>query len=218
LNAAVSSHILDIYTLLFRHFGQQHWWPGETSFEVAVGAILTQNTSWSNVTKAIANLKEAGVLSPEGLSSLPLSDLALLIRPAGYYNLKAARLVNFLKMIDRYYDGSFDAMLEAETEELRDHLLSVKGIGPETADSIILYAAQRPVFVVDAYTHRILFRHGLIEEEIDYHGLQERITASLPQDDVALFNEYHALLVRTGKEFCRKSKPLCGQCPLNAMA
>lgn len=218
MNAAVSSHILDIYTLLFRHFGQQHWWPGETSFEVAVGAILTQNTSWSNVTKAIANLKEAGVLSPEGLSSLPLSDLALLIRPAGYYNLKAARLVNFLKMIDRYYDGSFDAMLEAETEELRDHLLSVKGIGPETADSIILYAAQRPVFVVDAYTHRILFRHGLIEEEIDYHGLQERITASLPQDDVALFNEYHALLVRTGKEFCRKSKPLCGQCPLNAMA
>jgi endonuclease-3 related protein len=214
----VSFRILDIYTLLFRHFGPQHWWPGETPFEVAVGAILTQNTSWSNVTKAIANLKGAGVLSPEGLSSLPLSDLAVLIRPAGYFNLKAARLVNFLKMIGRYYDGSFDALLGAEAEELRGRLLSVKGIGPETADSILLYAAQRPVFVVDAYTHRILFRHGLIEEEIDYHSLQERITASLPQDDVALFNEYHALLVRTGKEFCRKSKPLCPQCPLNAMA
>jgi len=205
--------ISDIYTLLLDRFGQQGWWPGDTPFEIAVGAILTQNTSWTNTARAVDNLKAADILSYESLAAVPQPRIAELIKPAGYYNLKAKRLGNFIDMVRRLYGADFDCFLHAETEQQRRDLLSVTGIGPETADSILLYAAQKPVFVIDAYTYRILFRHRLIEEESDYHSMQALFVDNLPEDPL-LFNEYHALIVRTGKEFCRKSKPLCEPCPL----
>jgi len=201
----------DIYDRLLTHFGPQHWWPGDSPFEIMIGAVLTQNTSWSNVEKAVANLKAAGRLAPAALAALPAAELAALIRPAGYHNLKAARLKNLLVLIEG--QGGAEALLAQPTATLRELLLGVKGIGPETADSIVLYAANRPVFVVDAYTHRILFRHGLISEDCDYFQMQELFMDNL-EEDAAFFNEYHALLVRVGKEFCRKSKPNCNGCPL----
>ncbi len=207
---------MEIHDRLLAHFGPQHWWPGDSPFEITVGAILTQNTSWTNVEKAIANLNAAGFLSFSGLSSLSLEVLAELIRPAGYFNIKALRLRNFLQMVELQYAGDFDRMLLEQTELLREKLLAVKGIGPETADSILLYAADRPVFVIDAYTQRILFRHSIIDEDADYYGLQTLFTDALPADH-ALFNEFHALLVRTGKEFCKKTKPLCNLCPLDGI-
>jgi endonuclease-3 related protein len=201
----------EIYGRLFQHFGPQHWWPGETPFEVMIGAVLTQNTSWQNVEKAIANLKAAGLLSASALSALFAAELAEHIRPAGYYNIKAARLKNLLALIAE--QGGVEDLLAQPTATLRQLLLSVKGIGPETADSIVLYAAAKPVFVVDAYTHRILSRHGLISEDCDYFQMQAVFMDHL-EEDVAMFNEYHALIVRVGKEFCRKSKPKCEECPL----
>jgi endonuclease-3 related protein len=201
----------EIYNHLLAYFGLQHWWPGDSPFEIMVGAVLTQNTNWSNVEKAIANLKAAGLLAPAALAALPAAELAELIRPAGYHNLKAARLKNLFVLIEE--QGGVEALLEQPTATLRELLLGVKGIGPETADSIVLYAAGRPVFVVDAYTHRILFRHGLISEDCDYFQMQELFMDNL-EEDAALFNEYHALIVRVGKEFCRKSTPKCSDCPL----
>jgi endonuclease-3 related protein len=205
----------EIYARLLAHFGPQHWWPGETPFEVMVGAVLTQNTSWQNVEKAIANLKEAGLLSPAALAALPSEVLAEQIRPAGYHNLKAGRLKNLLALITA--QGGAEALLAQPTAELRELLLAVKGIGPETADSIVLYAAGRPVFVVDAYTHRICSRHGLIAADCDYFQLQELFMDNLAEN-AALFNEYHALLVRLGKDFCKKSKPRCEACPLTDLS
>lgn len=207
---------MDIHDRLLAHFGPQHWWPGDSPFEITVGAILTQNTNWTNVEKAIANLKEAGLLSYAGLSSLPVFALAELIRPAGYFNVKALRLQNFLRMVELQYAGDFNSMLADQTELLRQRLLSVKGIGPETADSILLYAANRPVFVIDAYTHRILCRHNIVDEDADYHGMQSLFEDALPADQ-ALFNEFHALIVKTGKEFCRKKNPRCRLCPLDGI-
>jgi endonuclease III related protein len=204
----------EIYALLLTRFGPQHWWPGETPFEIMVGAVLTQNTSWRNVEKAIANLKAAQLLSPVALAALPDEVLAEHIRSVGYHNLKAGRLKNLLALIAA--QGGAEALLSQPTIALRELLLSVKGIGQETADSIVLYAANRPIFVVDAYTHRISSRHGLIDEESDYFQLQELFMNNLPED-AALFNEYHALLVRLGKEFCKKSKPRCEACPLAAL-
>jgi endonuclease-3 related protein len=201
----------EIYDLLLVRFGPQHWWPGETPFEIMVGAMLTQNTSWHNAEKAIANLKAAKLLLPDALAALPNETLAKHIRPAGYHNLKAGRLKNLLALIAA--QGSVEALLSQPTAELRERLLAVKGIGPETADSILLYAANRPVFVVDAYTHRICSRHGLIDEESDYFQLQELFMNNL-SEDADLFNEYHALLVRLGKEFCKKTRPKCEDCPL----
>lgn len=209
----MSSRLLEIHDRLLAHFGPQHWWPGDDPFEITVGAILTQNTSWTNVEKAIANLKAAGYLSCAGLSSLPLEALAELIRPAGYFNVKARRLSNFLRMVEQQYQGDFAGMLLEDTGILRQRLLGVKGVGPETADSILLYAADRPVFVIDAYTHRILVRHNFIDEDTDYYGMQTLFTDVLPPAR-PLFNEFHALIVRTGKEFCKKAKPLCNVCPL----
>jgi endonuclease-3 related protein len=177
-----------------------------------VGAVLTQNTNWVNVSRAIANLKEAGLLSVDALFTLPTDILAHYIRPAGYYNLKAGRLKNLLALVAQYENG-LDGLFAEDTHTLRERLLSVRGIGPETADSIMLYAAGRPVFVVDAYTHRILTRHALIPEEADYYEIQDYFLDQLPAD-AALFNEYHALLVRLGKDFCNKSKPRCALCPL----
>ena len=216
MNPLLPPRIFDIYTLLFDRFGPQGWWPGDTPFEIAVGAILTQNTGWINAARAVGNLKEAGVLSCEGLSSLSPQTLAELIKPAGYFNLKAKRLGNFLGMIRQHYGTDFALFLNQETAQQRQHLLSVSGIGPETADSILLYAAQKPVFVIDAYTYRILFRHHLVEEETDYDHMQALFTDNLATD-TKLFNEYHALIVRVGKEFCRRSKPLCEKCPLFAV-
>lgn len=207
--------LLDIYKLLYNQFGKQRWWPGETPFEVIVGAILTQNTAWGNVEKAIGNLKRGGHLSPKALYILPSPKLAKLIRPSGYFNIKAKRLKEFMKFLLKEYNGSLDKMFSTELSELRQRLLEVKGIGPETADSILLYAGNYPIFVIDAYTKRILSRHKLITDGIDYHSLQRLFMESLPQD-VDLFNEYHALIVRVGKEFCN-TKPHCGECPLNRL-
>ena len=207
---------MEIHARLLAYFGPQHWWPGDSPFEIAVGAILTQNTSWQNVEKAIANLKAAGFLSCTAMSSLPPEVLADLIRPAGYFNIKARRLGNLLGMVSQQYAGDFDRMLLEDTETLRERLLGVKGIGPETADSILLYAANRPIFVIDAYTHRLLVRHHFIDEDTDYHSMQALFTDVLPADS-DLFNEFHALIVRTGKEFCKKTKPLCSLCPLDGV-
>jgi len=208
------STLVNIYTSLFDHFGPQKWWPGETPLEMLVGAVLTQNTNWSNVSRAIGNLKEENLLSFATLDSLSEAELAENIRPSGYFNLKARRLKNLLALIRQEEPaGDLDLFFSRETSTLREKLLSVKGIGPETADSILLYAAQKPVFVVDTYTYRMLTRHGLIGQETDYAEMQELFMDTLPAD-AKLFNEYHALIVRLGKEYCKKSRPRCQQCPL----
>lgn len=209
----LSDELKQVYRRMLEHFGPQHWWPGNTPFEIMVGAILTQNTNWQNVEKAIANLKMAGVLSLPAMAVLEKEKLAEYIRPAGYYNIKAGRLQNLFAMIAEQWDNDLEYLLQQPVAVLREQLLSVKGIGPETADSMVLYAAEQPVFVVDAYTHRILSRHGLIPEDADYFQIQEIFMDSLEEDTV-LFNEYHALLVQVGKNFCKKSKPKCGECPL----
>ena len=205
--------IFEIYEVLLDHFGPQGWWPGDTSFEIMVGAVLTQNTNWTNVSRAINNLKKENLLSFEKLHALPVEVLAEKIQPAGYFNLKAARLKNLLNFIAQEYNGSLEDLFAQDMQTLREHILTVKGIGPETADSILLYAGGKPAFVVDAYTHRIFVRHNIIAEEEGYYEIQEYFTLSLPED-VELFNQYHALIVRLGKEFCKKSKPLCSRCPL----
>lgn len=205
--------LLEIYDILLDHFGPQGWWPGESPFEIMVGAVLTQNTSWTNVSRAIDNLKREGLLSFAKMHDLPLDELAAMIKPAGYFNLKAARLKNLLDFIAKGYNSSLDEMFAADLFSLREAILTVKGIGPETADSILLYAGGKPLFVVDAYTHRVFSRHNIIAEEDGYYEIQEYFSLTLPED-VELFNEYHALIVRLGKEFCKKSKPLCTQCPL----
>ena len=206
----------EVYDRLLTHFGPQHWWPGETAIEIVVGAVLTQNTNWLNVTRAIANLQNAGGLSYSALLEMSMEDLALHVRPSGYYNVKSKRLKNLLLMIRDRYDGDLQRLLQDETQTARDNLLAVQGIGPETADSILLYAGGQPVFVVDAYTHRVFSRHGLIAEESDYHSIQEEFVSRLPADS-ALYNEYHALLVMLGKNFCKKTTPLCEQCPLRGI-
>lgn len=208
--------LFEIYEILLDHFGPQGWWPGETPFEIMVGAVLTQNTNWTNVSKAIANLRKEDLLSFDKLHDLDVEFLAEKIRPAGYFNLKAARLKNLLNFVAREYNGSLEEMFAVDTHILREEILTVKGIGPETADSILLYAGNKPVFVVDAYTHRIFARHNIIAEEDGYHEIQEYFALALPED-VPLFNEYHALIVRLGKEFCKKSKPLCSKCPLGKL-
>jgi len=207
--------LTEIYELLHEAFGPQHWWPGETPFEVVVGAILTQNTSWANVEKAIANLKSGGYLTPEGLYRIGAAELAELIRPAGYYNIKATRLKSFLDWLFDNYGGQLTTLESVATGQLRSELLAIKGIGRETADSILLYALGRPVFVVDTYTSRIMSRHGLIDAGTDYEQLRELFESNLPED-TKLYNEFHALLVRAGKDFC-KPKAKCPGCPLEKL-
>ena len=200
---------------MLERFGPQHWWPGDGRHEIMVGAILTQNTNWMNVTKAIDNLKRADVMDPIAIHKMDVHRLAQLIRPAGYFNVKARRLKSFHDWLIERTGGDLAQLDSIETEVLREELLTISGVGRETADSILLYALDRPTFVVDAYTGRILFRHYLIDVDADYEYIKDVFEANLPRD-LKLFNEYHALLVRTGKEFC-KPTPLCEGCPLEGL-
>ncbi len=206
----------EIYQRMFSALGPQHWWPGDTPFEVCIGAILTQNTSWTNVSRAIANLKDEGVLEPQAMYELERERLAGLIRPAGYYNIKAERLHNFLHLLVEGHNCSLDSIFSQGLETAREELLSVKGIGPETADSMLLYAGGLPTFVIDAYTMRALRRHDIIDHDADYHSVRAIFMDNLPSD-AALFNEYHALWVNVGKNFCKKGKPRCSHCPLDGV-
>ena len=212
-NTVTGQKLMDMFDRLLSHFGPQSWWPAETPLEVMIGAILTQNTNWTNVEKAISNLKKEGLISLQHLISLSAADLAQFIRPAGYYNIKAKRLLNLLQFIADHYEGDLTRLFDEDTRTMREALLSVNGVGHETADSIVLYAAHRPVFVVDAYTHRILARHDMAPEEATYHDIQSLFMDHLPEDP-ALYNEFHALIVLTGKNYCRKT-PRCSECPLN---
>ena len=237
------------FRLLARHFGPQRWWPGNTPFEVCVGAILTQNTAWTNVEKAIASLRRARALTPPRLRALPHRRRAALIRPAGYFNVKARRLRSFLDFLHDEFGGNLRRMFRLPTAELREKLLTVNGIGPETADSILLYAGGHESFVVDAYTRRILARHGWAKPDADYHDLKALFEQSLagnlkseirnlksnapfptgrPHSGMSrrsawhsartrLFNEYHALIVATGKHYCLSREPRCDTCPLRSL-
>lgn len=208
---------LSVYRTLFKHYGPQHWWPGDSPFEVMVGAVLTQNTAWTNVEKAIANLKQARALTPTKLTRLPATELAQLIRPAGYFNVKAKRLQNFCLWLQQ--QGGAKALARRDDEQLRHGLLSVNGVGHETADDMLLYAFERPVFVIDAYTRRLFARLGLVAGDEGYETLRRLFESKLGriikqrEDQVEIYNEYHALIVIHAKDVCRK-RPRCDQCCL----
>jgi endonuclease-3 related protein len=202
----------ELYQRLWETFGPQGWWPGDTPLEVALGAILTQNTNWQNVARVLAGLKDESLLNPRALREMPLGELARRFKPAGYYNLKAQRVTNFLTFLAQRAQDSMELLAAEDLEALRPALLGIKGIGPETADSILLYALNKPTFVVDAYTFRILSRHYLIGETCSYEEMRQLFMDYLP-GEVAWYQEYHALLVRLGKEFCRP-QPRCDSCPL----
>jgi len=212
----VKTILMDMYDRLLRHFGPRNWWPADTPLEVMVGAVLTQTTPWKNVEKAIAALKNNGRLSLSALHNLPHQELAQLIRPCGYYNLKALRLKNLLDLVFKECQGDLHRFFQEDTERLRQRLLTVKGVGPETADSILLYAGGLPSFVVDAYTCRVLHRHGCIQKDASYEEVRRMFMDHLPRE-VPLYNEFHALFVRVGKYHCRKSSPLCKGCPLEGV-
>jgi len=204
-----------IFRQLEARFGLQQWWPAETPFEVIVGAILTQNTAWTNVERAIANLRTAGALTPEAVVALALADLETLIRPAGFFRQKASRLRHVTSILVDLYGGDVAMLCAGPLDETRHRLLALPGIGPETADSILLYAAHRPSFVVDAYTRRIFTRLGLLDGSEGYETIRTRFMNELPPD-ASLFNEYHALIVTLAKRHCRKRRPDCPACPLAA--
>jgi len=203
---------MDVFRLLAMHYGPMHWWPAETAFEVCVGAILTQNTAWTNVEKAITALKQAGVLHPAGIHEIGEPELALLIRPSGFFNVKSRRLKSFVRYLYMNHAGSLERMFQCDWRRLRDELLEVNGLGPETCDSMLLYAGEKPTFVVDSYTRRLFGRLGLQPHAAGYEETRRSFMAELPED-VTLFNEYHALIVEQCKQFC-KSKPICEGCPL----
>jgi endonuclease-3 related protein len=204
------------FDALFRAHGEQHWWPGRTPFEIVVGAILVQNTAWVNAARAIANLRQAKLLTPSAIETVPRPKLARLIRSSGYFRQKARKLKAFVMFLRKEHRGSLGAMFRTPSATLREQLLAVHGIGPETADSILLYAGNHPVFVVDAYTRRILQRHGLAAGKESYEEIRGLFEKSLPNDS-QLFNEFHALIVRTGKLHCRSRAPLCSQCALRPL-
>ena len=210
----LKQNLKEAYTRLFEHFGPQHWWPGDTPFEIAVGAILTQNTNWKNVEKAITNLKDNTAFTAVELFKLKPEQLAELIKPAGYFRVKTKRLRNFLELLINNYDGDITRLESIGDSSARKELLSVNGIGPETADSIMLYALNKPFFVIDTYTFRMLSRHDFCDEQMTYDELQALFMDTL-DEDVSLYNEYHALIVKLGKEFC-KPKPNCDECPLKS--
>jgi endonuclease-3 related protein len=208
----ISNRLTSAYKKLYKAYGPQGWWPADAPFEVIVGAILTQNTAWTNVEKAIENLKKAKLLSPKKLKSIPLRSLASLIRPAGYYNIKARRLKNFVSFLYSEYGGSIKRLSSERSPALRGELLGINGVGPETCDSIMLYALGKPSFVVDAYTRRVFSRHSHFASSAGYHDIQKYFMDNLPKN-IKLYNEYHALIVRLAKEHCR-TKPDCKNCPL----
>lgn len=206
---------LKIYKKLYNTFGPQHWWPGDSPFEVMIGAILTQNTNWQNASRAIENIRTAGLLQPKKLLR-EYRRLPNLIKTSGFYRTKSRYLRAFLEYYVAEYDGKAERMSEKETQLIRHELLCITGIGPETADAILLYALGKRTFVVDSYTRRILSRHGIVAEDVSYEALQEKLMNNLPKN-ARLYNEYHALLVRVGKEYCRKNEPLCATCPLGTL-
>jgi len=207
--------LLEIYALLNGYFGDLHWWPADSPFEVMVGAVLTQNTAWTNVEKAISALKEKKLLSPSALLRVDETVLAGIIRPSGYYRIKAGRIKSLVQFFIGHYSGNIDRMCGEEQTVLREKLLKIRGVGPETADSILLYACRKPVFVSDAYTQRILKRHRMIPDDADGSQIRTLFMSHLPPD-ASLFNQFHALLVQTGKSFCRKI-PKCDVCPLRVL-
>ncbi|MFC2048294.1 endonuclease III domain-containing protein, partial [Chloroflexota bacterium] len=216
LTLKTTSHALqNIYHLLINNYGPQHWWPAEEPFEVMVGAILTQSAAWLNVEKAITNLKAAKALSPQALRQLSLTELATFIRPCGYYNAKAKKLKSLVHWLGEYYNDDLSGLFTNSTVQLREQLLAIHGIGEETADSIILYAANKPIFVIDAYTRRIVNRIGLAPDTNGYAAYQSLFMDNLPTN-VGLFNEYHALLVCLGKNACH-NRPLCQRCCLQSI-
>jgi endonuclease III related protein len=204
------------YDTLFAAYGPQHWWPGRTPFEVIVGAILVQNTAWTNVESAIANLRRERLLTPRAIETVALARLARLVRSSGYFRQKAKKLKAFVLFLRREYQGSLVKMFRAPTGLLRAQLLEVHGIGPETADAILLYAGKHPVFVVDAYTRRMLERHGLAKSSDSYEDIRQIFEGNLPRD-VSLYNEFHALIVQVGKNYCRASNARCSECLLRSL-
>ena len=207
----------EAYERMIQYFGVQgRWWPAESPFEVVVGAVLTQNTNWNNVEKALDLLRADNILNYTSMNDLSQEALAEYIRPAGFYNVKAKRLQNVFKMIEKDYNGNFMDLLGEETWTARDALIAVKGIGAETADAILLYAGDHAVFVVDAYTHRIFSRHNLLDEETDYQSIQETFLSNL-DGDLELFRGYHGLIIEVAKKFCKKTKPRCTECPLRGL-
>ncbi len=204
--------LMEFYQAMLQASGPQHWWPGQNALEIVIGAVLTQNTNWANVERAIKNLRKADLIDVAGLDRIAAEGLGELIRPAGYFRVKTKRLKNLMGFIMDRYQGDLEAMFDQPIGSLRRELLSINGVGPETADDIILYAAGKPTFVVDTYTYRVLLRHGLIDSDADYQQIKELFEQNLPED-VQLFNEYHALLVVVGKNHCRP-KPRCQACPL----
>ncbi len=212
----MSTKLQEAFERMLAAFGPQHWWPGDSPFEIMVGAVLVQNTAWRNVEHAINNLRAAGVMEPHALYKLPPAELADLIRPAGYYQVKTKRLRNLLRFLVEQYDGSLDVMFGTSLSSLREELLAINGIGSETADAILLYAGGLPTFVVDTYTHRVLARHGWLEYDASYDDIKDYFESTLPVD-ATLYNEYHALLVRIGKDYCKRTTPNCEACPLAEM-
>ena len=211
-NIGMTVTLDDIYQRLYDVYGPQKWWPAKSPFEVIVGAILVQNTAWNNAQLAIEKLREADLLTADRLYNVPVEELEKLIRSAGYYRMKARRLRNVLDYLHENYSGSVERFLDVDTETLRCELLSINGIGPETADSVLLYAAMRPVFVVDAYTNRVFKRHRWIDYDAGYDDIQSYFHSHL-EASAPLYNEYHALIVKIGHLHCRKT-PQCEQCPL----
>jgi endonuclease III related protein len=204
------------YDALFAAHGPQHWWPGRTPFEIIVGAILVQNTSWTNAATAIENLRRERLLTAHAIEVVSTPRLARLIRSSGYFRQKSRKLKNFVRFLRREYQGSLARMFRVPTPTLRQQLLCIHGVGPETADSILLYAGNRPVFVIDSYARRMLERHGLADGKLGYEEVRRLFERSL-SPDAALYNEFHALIVHTGKHFCRPREPRCGECPLNSL-
>ena len=209
------------YHLMRKQFGHRNWWPGDTPFEICVGAVLTQNTSWKNVEHAITNLKAAKVLTTRKIYALSHDELALLIRPAGYFNLKAKRLRNFVDTLVEQHGASIKRLFKGETSIVRDRLLAINGIGPETADSMLLYAGNHNSFVIDAYTKRIFSRHKWCDENADYDDLKNLCSESLNQKPgtakLDYWQDYHAQLVGVGNRYCKTRNPLCNECPLKPL-
>lgn len=209
------SLVLEIYQKLYAHFGPQHWWPAESPFEVIIGAILTQNTAWTNVETAIAQLRQNNCLTLEALTAISEKKLATLIYSSGFFNQKARRLKTITSFISTAYGGSLHQLFSEPLEDLREKLLALKGLGPETVDSILLYAGDQPVFVIDSYTKRIFSRHRLIDEKASYESMQNYFM-SQQDHHTQTFNEYHALIVKTAKIYCKKTAS-CSNCPLRSI-